>query len=224
MRRRRHRSSRPRQDLPAGRRRGARAARRQPHDRARRVRRDHGRVGLGQVDADEHPRLPRPPDQRHATCSRASTSRRSTSRRWRASAAGASASSSRASTCSRAPARSRTSSCRCSTPAWTARTSERRARAALQLLGLDGPRAQPAEPALGRPAAARRDRARAGQRPGDPAGRRADRQSRLADRGRDHGRSSGALNRERGLTVVLVTHEPDIAALRRSRDHVARRR
>ena len=29
---------------------------------AGRVRRDHGLVGLGQVDADEHPRLPRPPD------------------------------------------------------------------------------------------------------------------------------------------------------------------
>ena len=31
-------------------------------DRARRVRRHHGRLGLGQVDADEHHRLPRPPD------------------------------------------------------------------------------------------------------------------------------------------------------------------
>ena len=35
---------------------------------AGRVRRDHGRVGLGQVDADEHPRLPRPADARAATC------------------------------------------------------------------------------------------------------------------------------------------------------------
>ena len=34
-----------------------------------RVRRDHGRVGLGQVDADEHPRLPRPARPRAATCS-----------------------------------------------------------------------------------------------------------------------------------------------------------
>ena len=30
---------------------------------------DHGLVGLGQVDADEHPRLPRPADRRGATSS-----------------------------------------------------------------------------------------------------------------------------------------------------------
>ena len=40
-----------------------------------RVRRDHGRVGLGQVDADEHPRLPRPADARALPARRAATSR-----------------------------------------------------------------------------------------------------------------------------------------------------
>ena len=35
----------------------------------RRVRRDHGAVGLGQVDGDEHPRLPRYADRRATTAS-----------------------------------------------------------------------------------------------------------------------------------------------------------
>ena len=61
-----------------------------------------------------------------------------------------------------------------------------------------GARAQLPEPALGRPAAARRDRARADQRPGHPAGRRADREPRLADRGRDHDDHPGAQPRARG--------------------------
>ena len=41
-----------------------RAAGRQLYDRARRVRRDHGRVGLGQIDPDEHHRMPRSAHQR----------------------------------------------------------------------------------------------------------------------------------------------------------------
>ena len=44
------------------------------------------------------------------------------------------------------------------------RSSARARTQALRAVGLDGPRAAPAEPALGRPAAARRDRARARQR------------------------------------------------------------
>ena len=43
---------------------------------ARRLRRGHGRLRLGQVDPDEHHRLPRRRHQRVATCSTASTSRR----------------------------------------------------------------------------------------------------------------------------------------------------
>ena len=50
------------EDLPHGRRRGARAARRLARGRGGRVRRHHGRLGLGQVHADEHHRLPRPAD------------------------------------------------------------------------------------------------------------------------------------------------------------------
>ena len=44
-----------------------------------------------------------------------------------------------------------------------------------------------AQPAVGRPAAACRDRARAGDAAGDPAGRRADRQPRHAHQHRGHG-------------------------------------
>ena len=68
----------------------------------------------------------------------------------------------------------------------------------------------PAERALGRSAAARRDRPRAGEQPVDPARRRADGQPRLQDRRRNHGASS--IDCTRRNTIVLVTHEPDIAA------------
>ena len=68
----------------------------------------------------------------------------------------------------------------------------------------------PAQRAVGRPAPARRDRARAGQQPVDPARRRADRQPRLEDRRRDHGALQASARA--GNTIVLVTHEPDIAA------------
>ena len=108
------------------------------HGRARRVRRHHGRVGLGQVDADGDPRLPRPADERPLSVSTASTSRSLPSPSSRASAASGSASCSRASICCRAPARSKTWRCRCSTrrPARTGAERVARARAALGLLGL----------------------------------------------------------------------------------------
>ena len=64
------------QDLRRGRRRGRRAPRRRSRDRRRRVRRHHGADRLGQVDGDEHPRLPRRADVRQAISSAASTSAR----------------------------------------------------------------------------------------------------------------------------------------------------
>ena len=132
--------------------------------RAGRVRRDHGRVGLGQVDADEHPRLPRPADAAAATCSTASTCRELRPRRSSPTSATArSASSSRASTCCRAPARSRTSSCRCSTRAWRRASGASARTAALERVGPGRAARPPSEPALRRPAAARGHRARAGR-------------------------------------------------------------
>jgi HlyD family secretion protein len=82
---------------------------------AGRAGRDHGRIGFRQVDAPESARLPRPADGRRVSPGR---HRRGTPRRRRARGAPAtrrSASSSRASTCCRAPPRSRTWSCRWST-------------------------------------------------------------------------------------------------------------
>ncbi len=97
-----------------GRGRGARAARASTSEiERRRVRRDHGAVGLRQVDGDEHPRLPRHADARRLPVSRAREVGhldRTTSARC--CAATSSASSSRASICCRAPPRWRTSSCR----------------------------------------------------------------------------------------------------------------
>jgi putative ABC transport system ATP-binding protein len=70
--------------------------------------------------------------------------------------------------------------------------------------------ASPAQRAVGRPAPACRHRARARQQPVDPAGRRADRQSRLEDGHRDHGAVRPL--HAAGNTIILVTHEADIAA------------
>ena len=103
-----------------------------------------------------------------------------------------SASSSRASTCCRAPPRSRTSSCRCSTPDCPPRRGASARASALGAVGLGDRARPPPRPALGRPAAARRHRPRAGQRPAADPRRRADRQPRHADQRRDHGDLPGA--------------------------------
>ena len=160
-----------------------------------RVRGGDGLVGLGQVDADEHPRLPRPADRRRVTSSTARTSPGSTRDGAGArSATARSGSCSRASTCCRARARSRTSSCRCSTPD-VPRDGAAPAGAPRRWSGSGSATAcdHHPEPAVGRAAAARRDRARARDRAeGDP-GRRADRQPRLADQHRGDGAVPGAV-------------------------------
>ena len=84
------------------------------------------------------------------------------------------------------------------------------ARAALEVVGLAERVDHQPDAALGRPAAARRDRPRAGRRPGliladEPTGNLDSRTS----------VEIMALFQElnaRGITIVLVTHEPDIAA------------
>ena len=110
-------------------------------------------------------------------------------------AASGSASCSRASICWPAPARSRTWRCRCSIrpPGRPAppRASSGRA-PSLDAAGPRRSRAQHARPALRRPAAARRDRARPDQQPGPAARRRADRQSRHPHLARDHGDADAA--------------------------------
>ena len=59
-----HRGARPRQDLCDGSGRGAGAAGRVARRRARRLRRDHGRLGQRQEHADEHPRAASTPRRR----------------------------------------------------------------------------------------------------------------------------------------------------------------
>ena len=74
-----------------------------------------------------------------------------------------------------------------------------------------GSRASHAEPALGRPAAARRDRARARDRSAAPPRRRAHGKPRHAHAARGARAPPDAQPRAR-ITIVLVTHEHDIAA------------
>ena len=87
---------------------------------------------------------------------------------------------------------------------------------ALDLVGLARPRDARARRAVGRPAPARDDRARARERPGDRLGRRADRRPRQRERRGDR-RADAPAERERGLTFLIVTH--DIARGSRDRSH-----
>ena len=132
-----------------------------------------------------------------AICSTASTSPASRSRISPASAASGSALSSRASICCRAPARSRTSRCRCfySAEGSPGARRGRARRGVCSLLGLADRASEHAGPALRRPAAAGRDRPRADQLAEPAAGRRADRQSRHAHLERDHGDAAVAQSR-----------------------------
>ena len=179
-----HLRSESEEDLRGRRHPGACAARRERRCRTGRVPRGDGPVRLRQVDVHAHPGLPRPADVRPVhprRPGRVEDVARTISRRCATTGSG---SSSRASTCCRAPARSRTSNCRCSTAgehikavgAPQARPGVARDRRPA------APLAPPPEPAVGRPAAARGDRARAHQQPVDPAGRRADGQPRHAAR------------------------------------------
>ena len=81
------------------------------------IRRDHGSERLRKIDDDEHARLPRPAHRRHLSAGWHRRIEAQPGRSWRISGTGRSGSFSRASISSRAPRPSRTSSCRCSTPA-----------------------------------------------------------------------------------------------------------
>ena len=92
---------------------------------------------------------------------------------------------------------------------------QERAKDALDQGRARAPHDAQAERAVGRPAAARRHRARAGEQPVDPAGRRADGQPRLQDRRRDHEPlRAAALRRQH--------HHPGHARSRRRRARASR--
>ena len=91
--------------------------------------------------------------------------------------------------------------------------AERRRRAMAALAGGRPRRSRRAssESAVGRPAAARRDRARAAERPGDSARRRADRKPRQPDQRRGDGHLPAPQGTSAGITIVLITHEQQVA-------------
>ena len=93
-----------------------------------------------------------------------------------------SASCSRASICSSATARSRTSNCRCCTPAYRLAGAAHRALEMLGLVGLSEAHASCAERTVGRPATASRHRSRFDQSAQGITGGRADWQSRFPHR------------------------------------------
>ena len=133
-------------------------------DRRGRVRRHHGRQRLGQVDADEHRRLPRRADQRAATSSTAPTWPGSTTISWRRSATERSGSSSSPSTSSRA----RRALHNVEMPLIYAGPGGPNARVRWRrctAVGLADRAGHQPDRAFGRPAAAGRDRAGAGHDP-----------------------------------------------------------
>ena len=175
-----------------------------------------GASGSGKIDADEHPRLPRPADHAAPTASWARTCRRFEPRRaGRAAPRGIRL---------RLPelqpdrhgigARERRGAgglCR-----HAARTRrDARARALLGTLGLARAARPPAQPALRRPAAARLDRARADERRRSHPGRRAHRRARQQERRRGAWRCC-RISRAQGHTVILITHAREVAAARAS--------
>ena len=201
---------------------GPGAARHHVYGRARRVRRDHGAVGLGEIDADE-------PRSAVSTGRPAGTyvldgvdvSQLDDNALAAICACANSASSFRASICSRVPTRSRTSRFRLFYAGVPAKRRLARASSTLLARWVWRPAAPSAQPAFGRPATARRDRPRAHQRPGRSAGRRAYRQSRLANQRRNH----GALRQtpRSGRTIIMVTHDEHIAGHAHRIDPPARR-
>ena len=200
-------------ELGETRRRGA--ARRDARRRARRVRRRHGRLGLGQVDVHEHPRLPRSPDARQLPPRRA---RRGRALRRRARRDPQPRDRLRLPELQPVPRTSALENVELPLFYGDVAPAEQRerARAALRAVGLARSRGTTCR-ASSRAASSSASRSPARSSTGrcscSPTSRPATSTRRPATRS---WRSSSSLNREAGITIVLVTHEPDIATLRRA--------
>ena len=171
----------------------ARAARRGPRGPPQRVRRRHGAVGVGQVHPDEPHRLPRHADRRRVLAQRPARLRPARTTSWRTSATGRSGSSSRPSTCCRAPRALHN----VELPLIYGGVRARRAAGAGRRGARGGrprrPQGPPPQRAVGRPAPARRGGPRAGHQPHHPPRRRADGEPRLGDGRGDHAPARDAL-------------------------------
>ena len=176
-----------------------------------RVRRHHGRVGLGQVDAHEHHRLPRPPDDRAATCSpgeEVSGLDRDELAEMRNRTLGFVFQNFNLLV---AHERARERRAAAALRGRRARASAtQRARAALARVGLgDRIDHHPNQLSGGQQQRVAIARALVGEPEGHPR-RRADRATSTRARASRSWRSSRSCG-DAGITVVLVTHEPDIA-------------